>query len=178
MVSSSSALPIPLLGKSVIVKLNKTNFALWKAQVLPILRGVQLQGYLDDTAIAPDEKISFKQNGKMIDDIIFDASDIRASVASPSLPYDVHDSRSHVSGSHLRNTLCLVSNAEDLRVGLSIRLTWKFGSFFRFYKLRFSKSSNDRYVAEIKTELFGVRFFGSVFGLNRKNEYTGKQQMT
>ena len=55
--TSIPAVPTPLLGQSVAVKLTKTNYALWKAQVLPILKGAQLQGYLDGSADAPEEKI-------------------------------------------------------------------------------------------------------------------------
>jgi hypothetical protein len=48
-------MPTPLLGQSVAVKLTKNNFTVWKAQVLPNLRGAQLQGYLDGSTIALEE---------------------------------------------------------------------------------------------------------------------------
>jgi hypothetical protein len=69
MVSSSSAIPIHLLGKSIDIKLNKTNSTFWKVQVLLILRGAHLQGYLDGTTVAPNKKISVKHDDKMIDDV-------------------------------------------------------------------------------------------------------------
>jgi hypothetical protein len=53
----------PLLGYAITEKLTKTNYSLYKAQVLPILRGAQLQGYLDGSSIAPDKKISIKPTG-------------------------------------------------------------------------------------------------------------------
>jgi hypothetical protein len=57
---SSSAVPTPLLGQVVAVKLNKGNYALWRAQVLPIIRGAQLQGYLDGIFIAPEKEVDVK----------------------------------------------------------------------------------------------------------------------
>jgi hypothetical protein len=44
----------------VAVKLNKGNYVLWRAQVLPIIRGAQLQGYLDGTSIAPEKEVDVK----------------------------------------------------------------------------------------------------------------------
>jgi hypothetical protein len=52
--------PTPLLGQVVTVKLNKGNYALWRAQVLPIIRGAQLQGYLDGTLVAPEKEVNVK----------------------------------------------------------------------------------------------------------------------
>jgi hypothetical protein len=58
MVSSSlTGSSTPLLGYVIVEKLNKTNYSLWKARVLPILRGAQLQGYLDGTNVAPAKTI-------------------------------------------------------------------------------------------------------------------------
>jgi hypothetical protein len=58
--SSSLAVPTPLLGQVVVVKLNKGNYALWRAQVLPIIRGAQFQGYLDGTSIGPEKEVDIK----------------------------------------------------------------------------------------------------------------------
>jgi glutathionylspermidine synthase len=64
MVSSSSTGSSALLfGYVIAEKLNKTNYSLWKAQVLPILRGAQLQEYLDDTNVAPNKMIEGKTTG-------------------------------------------------------------------------------------------------------------------
>ncbi|GJT72530.1 hypothetical protein Tco_1031816 [Tanacetum coccineum] len=38
---------------AISCKLTRTNFLLWKAQVIPILRGVQLFGHLDGSMPAP-----------------------------------------------------------------------------------------------------------------------------
>jgi hypothetical protein len=51
----------PLLGQVVAVKLNKGIYAFWRAQVLPIIRGAQLQGYLDGTFIAPEKEVIQQQ---------------------------------------------------------------------------------------------------------------------
>jgi hypothetical protein len=39
---------------------------LWKAQVLPILRGTQLQGYIDGSTKAPEEQIDIKNGEKTV----------------------------------------------------------------------------------------------------------------
>jgi hypothetical protein len=57
---SSSAVPTPLLGQMVAIKLNKGNYALWRAQVLPIIRGAQIQGYLDGTSITLEKEVDVK----------------------------------------------------------------------------------------------------------------------
>ena len=60
----------PLLGQIIDVKLSKTNYVLWRAQVLlPIIRGVQLQGYLDGSLATPEEKIPNKSDGKTTEEI-------------------------------------------------------------------------------------------------------------
>jgi hypothetical protein len=62
--ASSSRSSAPLLDYVITEKLNKTNYSLWKAQVLPILRGAQLKGYLDDTNVAPNKMIEGKTTGE------------------------------------------------------------------------------------------------------------------
>lgn len=64
MASSSFAAATPLLGQTITEKLSKTNFPLWKAQVMPMLRGAQLQGYLDGTNVAPPAEIDGKVGEK------------------------------------------------------------------------------------------------------------------
>lgn len=46
------------IATAITCKLTRTNYLLWKAQVVPILRGVKLFGYLDGTTRAPAEKIT------------------------------------------------------------------------------------------------------------------------
>ena len=41
------------IATAISCKLTRTNFLLWKAQVVPILKGVHLFGHLDDTIPAP-----------------------------------------------------------------------------------------------------------------------------
>ncbi|GJX93320.1 retrotransposon protein, putative, ty1-copia subclass [Tanacetum coccineum] len=41
------------IATAITCKLTRTNFLLWKAQVVPILRGVQLYGYVDGTKPMP-----------------------------------------------------------------------------------------------------------------------------
>jgi hypothetical protein len=60
---ASSGSPAPLLGYVITEKLTKTNYSLWKAQVLPILHEAQLQGYLDGTKVTPAKTIEGKKAG-------------------------------------------------------------------------------------------------------------------
>jgi hypothetical protein len=66
MVSSSST-PIinPLTGQTMSENLTKSNHALWKMQVLAIIRGLGLEGYLDEATSPPPSTIRVKSpNGK------------------------------------------------------------------------------------------------------------------
>jgi hypothetical protein len=65
MVPSSSTGGAPLshaspLGLPVSEKLSKNNMQLWKLQVLPTIRGAQLEGYLDGSVTTPPEEIDVK----------------------------------------------------------------------------------------------------------------------
>jgi hypothetical protein len=56
--SSSTASPaMNSLAQSVSEKLSSENFILWKAQVLGVVRGVRLYGYLDGTIKVPTKEI-------------------------------------------------------------------------------------------------------------------------
>jgi hypothetical protein len=51
-------------------KLTKSNHTLWRAQVLAVLRGAQLVGFLDGTNKSPTEKIQIKKkSGKEEEDV-------------------------------------------------------------------------------------------------------------
>jgi hypothetical protein len=56
MAASSSTIAL----MHVSVKLVRTNYMVWKAQVLVVLRGAQLTGFLDGFVKAPTEKIKIK----------------------------------------------------------------------------------------------------------------------
>jgi transposase InsO family protein len=55
MVSSAAHIPI---HQVVTIRLTKTNFLLWRAQLLPHLRGAQLMGFLDGSNPAPTQQIA------------------------------------------------------------------------------------------------------------------------
>jgi hypothetical protein len=51
---SSTAVPIHHVAT---IRLTKANYLLWRAQLLPHLRGNGLMGYLDGTNAAPDQQV-------------------------------------------------------------------------------------------------------------------------
>jgi hypothetical protein len=57
MANSSSAAHIPI-HQVVTIRLTKTNILLWRAQLLPHLRGAQLMGFLDGSNPAPAQQIA------------------------------------------------------------------------------------------------------------------------
>jgi hypothetical protein len=61
MVSSSSSFKIPAsFSIPVGEKLTKSNYFLWQAQVLPAIKGAQLEGLLDGSVPAPPTEIEEK----------------------------------------------------------------------------------------------------------------------
>lgn len=64
--TSFNAVASPLQGQLVTEKRSKTNFALWKAQVLPILRGAHMYGFIDGTNVAPPAVINGKDGEKTV----------------------------------------------------------------------------------------------------------------
>jgi hypothetical protein len=58
--ASSSQAPSSLLGLPIIKKLFKNNLVLWKAQVMPTIRGAQLEGHLNGDNTAPAKEIDIK----------------------------------------------------------------------------------------------------------------------
>ena len=61
--SSSSTVSLNL-GALPSEKLTKTNFILWKAQVMPGLRGAQVTGLLDGSDAAPPKTVQQQQADK------------------------------------------------------------------------------------------------------------------
>lgn len=55
---NTSLLPTPSFGHVVNAKLGRENYLLWKAQLLPFLRGQQLLGYVDGSPHTPPPMIS------------------------------------------------------------------------------------------------------------------------
>ena len=53
MSTSYAAAINPLVGQAVSEKLNKNNHALWKMQVLAIVRGARLEGFLTGATKTP-----------------------------------------------------------------------------------------------------------------------------
>jgi hypothetical protein len=58
--ATPAALP-NLSALQVTEKLTRENYLLWKAQVLPAIRGARLIGYLDGSITALEEKLQGKE---------------------------------------------------------------------------------------------------------------------
>jgi len=64
--SSNSLIATNAIGHPVTERLTKTNYPLWKLQVLPALRGAQLIGYVDGTVQAPAVEIDDDKEKKKV----------------------------------------------------------------------------------------------------------------
>uniref|UniRef100_A0A0A8YJE7 Retrotransposon Copia-like N-terminal domain-containing protein n=1 Tax=Arundo donax TaxID=35708 RepID=A0A0A8YJE7_ARUDO len=65
MASSSSNLTTNAIGHAMTERLTKTNYPLWKIQVLPALHGAQLIGYIDGLIQAPAVEIDDEKEKKV-----------------------------------------------------------------------------------------------------------------
>jgi hypothetical protein len=65
--SYSTVVVNPLVGQGVSDKLMKTNFALWRMQVLVGVRGARLEGFLDGTTKVPTTMIKETEDGKKVE---------------------------------------------------------------------------------------------------------------
>ena len=74
------------LALPVTEKLTRTNFNLWKAQVMPAIRGAQLEGLLDGSDEAPPKHITVQVDGKAV-------KKINEEYGNLSLQGDPHTSR-------------------------------------------------------------------------------------
>jgi hypothetical protein len=70
MAASSSSLAGNSLSRDVSEKLTPDNILVWKAVVLPAVRGARLFGYLDGSVKAPPEKIIVEKlnDGKTVEE--------------------------------------------------------------------------------------------------------------
>ena len=65
MAGSSSTTPTsPFSAINITEKLAKGNHILWKAQVLPAIRGAQMAGYLDANRAVPSQERDVMVDGK------------------------------------------------------------------------------------------------------------------
>jgi hypothetical protein len=69
MASSSNTPMNPFLGQATSEKLTKGNHALWKAQILAVVRGARLEDHLTGATKAPAQKIT--QGDKEIDNPLY-----------------------------------------------------------------------------------------------------------
>ena len=67
MASSSASSANPLFSIQVSEKLTKSNHALWKAQVLTMICGAQMEGHINGKTVSPDVEIFKKAaDGKTV----------------------------------------------------------------------------------------------------------------
>ena len=67
MATSSSISTNPFFGFQVTEKLSKTNHALWKAQILAVIRGARYEGHINGKTEAPDaEFVEKKADGTTV----------------------------------------------------------------------------------------------------------------
>jgi hypothetical protein len=64
--SSSLTTTANSLGQAVSEKLSRENYILWKAQVLAVVRGARLKGYLEGMAPAPAKNVQVKLPDKTL----------------------------------------------------------------------------------------------------------------
>uniref|UniRef100_A0A2N9H831 Retrotransposon Copia-like N-terminal domain-containing protein n=1 Tax=Fagus sylvatica TaxID=28930 RepID=A0A2N9H831_FAGSY len=85
--ATSSSLPIPLthIHHLITLKLTRENYLLWKAQIIPYLKGQHLYGFLDGSRPAPTQAT--------------------ASAATPALPESDLPSLAHSRSNDLKLTL-------------------------------------------------------------------------
>ena len=69
--SPTSLTPIHHL---ITIKLTCENYLLWKAQIVPYLKGQHLHGYLDGSTPAPPQSLTIETNGdvQVIQNLDFD----------------------------------------------------------------------------------------------------------
>jgi hypothetical protein len=57
---------VPNLAHIVTTKLNRENYVLWKTQIVPILRGALLMGFLDGTTPCQEKLIMETDKGAAV----------------------------------------------------------------------------------------------------------------
>mgnify|MGYP006267234335 CR=1 FL=1 len=62
--SSSTSSSVSSLGSPPSEKLTRTNFLLWKAIVLPQIKGAQMEHFLDAASPVPPPTITITKDGK------------------------------------------------------------------------------------------------------------------
>ena len=66
---SNSSMGASTLGHLILEKLTRDNFLVWRAQVLPTIRGAQLTSYLDGSKAMPLEKITVTKVDKTTEEV-------------------------------------------------------------------------------------------------------------
>jgi hypothetical protein len=66
MASSSTTSVLPPLGGKVSEKLTRENYLLWKAQIMPAIRGANLVPILNGTSQQPPATMEVDKDGKKI----------------------------------------------------------------------------------------------------------------
>jgi hypothetical protein len=121
--SSSTGSSTPLLCYVVAEKLTKMNYSLWKAQVLPILHGAQLQCYLDGTKVTPAKTIDGKKGWRQSQSHRRGEPRIHPmehhGATSSWVSHAIHDQRCHGTSSRL---LYAERGVDPTRVDICIKI--------------------------------------------------------
>jgi hypothetical protein len=64
MSTSSSSSTTNTLGQSISEKLSRDNYIIWKARILEVVGGAQLDGHLNGTISAPSKTVQVEQADK------------------------------------------------------------------------------------------------------------------
>jgi hypothetical protein len=101
--SSSSGGGFNILSHQVHEKLTLDNFLIWKAQVLPAVRGAQLIEFLQGTKVKPDEFITIDKPDKSKERVPNPACTTWLRCAAVKLPCLHHVQGSAGAGGHMRH---------------------------------------------------------------------------
>jgi hypothetical protein len=113
MASSITNVATTITLMPILEKLTNNNHTLWLTQVLAVLRGAHLTGYLDETSKAPAEMLKIKKSTK--------ESEEEVEVPNPTIElWKAHEQ-------HVLSYL-LTSFSRDVLVQVAVLPLWLYGS--------------------------------------------------
>lgn len=163
--SSSTLSSSAVLGHPVSEKLSRDNFLVWRAQVLPAVRGAQLTGYLDGTKEVPSPEITVEK--KVGDDLV------KESVNNPAYSqWIAHDQQvlGYLLSTLSREVLVQVAHLESARqVWTAINEMFSSQSKARIIQIR------AQLARELKGDSSAAAYFTKMKGLADEMAAAGKK---